>query len=275
MKHFFLYLFSCLALATIVLSVILASDIESSKFSDVSFLSALFSLAGVFIFSAALVYQIKEFQLQQVELKKSVEAQTNNSKALEEQRKIMLEQKANEFLLGITNQFISYATNDRNKSVLNNYFEHLSSYLFYINKFDLTLRQNNPQKTYNEFSSYIESHIESFEFKNDAIYLWGFTSKILRTIESNEAACDLNPFFVSHTLNQLSPIVVHFITLGEISGISPKQKRDKHYFREEIAIKHMVENFKKAKTDTKRMLVEQLVSYFKALPSLNLHNTLL
>lgn len=60
---------------------------------DSTMVAAWFSLAGVMLFAAALIYQIKEFKLQREELIKSVEAQTNTSNALEEQKNIMLEQK--------------------------------------------------------------------------------------------------------------------------------------------------------------------------------------
>lgn len=83
-----------------------------NSFFDSNFVGACFSLAGVLMFCAALIYQIKEYKIQVEELKKSVEAQTSSSKSLDEQKQIMLEQKelmitqnSNDFLFSIIENF--------------------------------------------------------------------------------------------------------------------------------------------------------------------------
>lgn len=94
-KHFIALLFSIPAIICII-SGLTSYFINRStiKFIDSDFIGAWFALAGVFIFAATLFYQIKEYKLQIEELKKSVEAQTNTSKALEEQKDI---QKLSQF----------------------------------------------------------------------------------------------------------------------------------------------------------------------------------
>ncbi len=57
------------------------------------YVGAFFALAGVLLYFAALMYQIKEYKLQVEELKKSVEAQTKSSTELEGQRRILEKQK--------------------------------------------------------------------------------------------------------------------------------------------------------------------------------------
>jgi len=57
------------------------------------YVSALFSISGVILYFTALLYQIKQYKLQVIELRKSIEAQTKSSFELEEQRKILEEQK--------------------------------------------------------------------------------------------------------------------------------------------------------------------------------------
>ncbi len=72
------------------------------------FVGAIFSLSGVLLYFTALMYQIKEYQLQVEELRKTVEAQTKSSVALDEQRKILLEQNTNSLIFGMIDNFNSF-----------------------------------------------------------------------------------------------------------------------------------------------------------------------
>lgn len=92
-KHLILVLLVLVALFCILMGFLYIYSLKSDATVDSTMVAAWFSLAGVMLFAAALIYQIKEFKLQREELIKSVEAQTNTSNALEEQKNIMLEQK--------------------------------------------------------------------------------------------------------------------------------------------------------------------------------------
>lgn len=94
-SHFIVIICSLPAIICIISGLITYfSNRSTVKFIDSNFIGSWFALAGVFIFAATLFYQIKEYKLQIEELKKSVEAQTNTSKALEDQKDI---QKLSQF----------------------------------------------------------------------------------------------------------------------------------------------------------------------------------
>lgn len=69
------------------------------------YVAALFSLSGVILFFSALMYQIKEYKLQMTELKESVKAQTKSSEALDEQKRILIEQNINNLIFGMIASF--------------------------------------------------------------------------------------------------------------------------------------------------------------------------
>lgn len=93
--HFIVLLCSFPAVICIISGIVIYFINRSTiEFVDSNFIGSWFALAGVFIFAATLFYQIKEYKLQIEELKKSVKAQTNTSKALEEQKEI---QKLSQF----------------------------------------------------------------------------------------------------------------------------------------------------------------------------------
>jgi hypothetical protein len=85
---------------------------SQTKLFDNNLIGALSSLAGVFVFAAALVYQIREYHLQIEELKKSVDAQTRTSVALDEQKKIMLEQSTNSLVFEVFSNFNTFKSRD-------------------------------------------------------------------------------------------------------------------------------------------------------------------
>jgi hypothetical protein len=92
-------------------------------------IGALWSLSGAFIFGAALLYQVKEYKLQIIELRKSVDAQTETSKALNaqtqlmnEQKAIMLEQMNNELLLNSIEKFTLFQMRPEIQKSINEYY---------------------------------------------------------------------------------------------------------------------------------------------------------
>lgn len=75
------------------------------KYDTIDHVSAFFSLASVLLFVAALIFQSREYRLQVEELKKSVEAQTKASAALEEQKAILLEQRDHSLIFNMIQSF--------------------------------------------------------------------------------------------------------------------------------------------------------------------------
>ena len=88
-------------------------DIVKIKINNSGYVAAIFSMSGVLLYFAALMYQIKEYKLQVEELKKSVQAQTKSSEALDEQKRILIEQNANSLIFEMIESFNSFK--ERNK----------------------------------------------------------------------------------------------------------------------------------------------------------------
>lgn len=116
MKEGFIKILIAFAIILIILGFLVAFlDLQVVKIEvkNDGYVAALFSLAGVFLFGSALMYQIKEYKLQLTEFKKSVEAQAKSSEALEEQKRILIEQNINNLILGMINNFNDFR--DKNK----------------------------------------------------------------------------------------------------------------------------------------------------------------
>jgi hypothetical protein len=116
MKEGFIKILIAFAIILIILGFLVAFlDLQVVKIEikNDGYVAALFSLAGVFLFGSALMYQIKEYKLQLTEFKKSVEAQTKSSEALEEQKQILIEQNINNLIFGMINNFNDFR--DKNK----------------------------------------------------------------------------------------------------------------------------------------------------------------
>lgn len=99
------------AILSIVLGIFIAFfDLERIciKIKNDGYVVGLFSLSGIILYFAALMYQIKEYKLQVIELRKSVEAQTKSSEALDEQKNILLEQNINSLIFGLIDNFNNF-----------------------------------------------------------------------------------------------------------------------------------------------------------------------
>lgn len=92
------------------------------------YVAALFSLAGVLLFGSALMYQIKEYKLQLTEFKKSTEAQARSSEALEEQKRILIEQNINTLIFGMINIFNDFRNKNKVQKVIDAILEKEQSY---------------------------------------------------------------------------------------------------------------------------------------------------
>lgn len=121
------------------------------------YVGSIFALSGVFLYFSALMYQIKEYKLQVKELKKSVKAQTNSSIALEEQKKVLIEQNLNNLIFGMIDRYNDFKErNDTYKIV-----DELT--VFYRNVFaerwksDFSIRQASPEQINIDFALEIKN----------------------------------------------------------------------------------------------------------------------
>lgn len=119
------------------------------------FVSAFFSLTGVFAFFSALYYQIKEYKNQLQEMKLSVEAQTKSSEALNGQNSIMIRQNSMNSAFALIDYLNEFK---KNNSVKNNIDEPLSIIqdACYLKWKHLDFINNaNKEQVYSDFSCYI------------------------------------------------------------------------------------------------------------------------
>lgn len=196
-------------------------DIEryGIKINNDGFVSALFNLSGILLFFTALMYQIKDYSLQVVELKKSVEAQTKSSEALDEQKRLLLEQNSNLLILNMIESYNYYR--ERNKT------QEIVDYLidYYNRIFALTWKENIQKSVLNKeeinikyadnikeiLSNTIQKHKCYPDFRN----FIQFTYNILYLIDlskPNLPRNNLTPFF----LNQLNPKEVELLYLSNL-----------------------------------------------------------
>lgn len=117
-----LYLFMAFASFLIVFGILIAFidlKIFCIDLKNDGYVGAIFSLAGILLYFTALMYQIKEYQLQVVELKKSVQAQTKSSEALDEQKRILIEQNNNSLIFGMIESFNDFKERNNIQKVIN------------------------------------------------------------------------------------------------------------------------------------------------------------
>lgn len=168
------------------------------------YVGALFALSGVFLFFAALLYQIKEYRLQVVELKKSVEAQTKSSEALDEQKKILLEQNINNILFGMIDSFNLFKVRNDSQAMINKWYEECYSILI-IRWRELSYNQSLDHLSFNtqfakDIKELISKHLENYNYHYELKKYVQFAYNILYLIDINLSNISRNiftPFFLS------------------------------------------------------------------------------
>lgn len=131
MKEVFVKLLIGVAFLLIVIGIAFAF-LDLNNFGIVNnndgFVTAIFSLSGVLLFFSALMYQIKEYRLQIDELKESVKAQTKSSEALDEQKRILIEQNINNLVFGMINSFNDFRNKNKVQTAIEEILENEQSY---------------------------------------------------------------------------------------------------------------------------------------------------
>lgn len=126
--------------------------ILDSEYDSPEYVTAIFSLSGILFFCAALIYQIREYKLQVDELKKSVEAQTKSSAALEEQKILLLEQNTNSLIFKMIDGFNQFKKDEliqdaiigcyaRSHQVFSSYFANMVTHNVPKDRFNKELAQ--------------------------------------------------------------------------------------------------------------------------------------
>jgi len=87
------------------------------------YITSFFSLSGVLLFCAALMYQIKEYRLQVEELKKSVVAQAKTSIESERQTALMQEQNSQILIHNMIETFIRFKQNEELQIAVKSFYK--------------------------------------------------------------------------------------------------------------------------------------------------------
>lgn len=199
------------------------------------YVSALFSLSGVILFFAALLYQIKEYKLQVIELRKSVEAQTKSSEALDDQKKILLEQNINNILFGMIDGFNLFKERNDYQTIVNKWYDECYSILM-IRWQELSKSPYIDNSEFNilfakDTKEWISGLLVNFEKHYELKKYVQFAYNVLYLIDENLSNITRNiftPFFLSQ-LNSKEIALIYFSNLVD-SGMPryPNLKWDYH-----------------------------------------------
>ena len=220
------------------------------KIKNDGYVSAIFSLSGVFLYFAALMYQIKEYRLQVEELKKSVEAQTKSSEALEEQKRILLEQNTNNLIFGMIESFNKFkSVNNINESINEVIYDFQTVIINYLPP-DLNPITDKQQDFNKSIALLVKHRFEVFIVQNKNYLLLKkyvqFIYNILSLIESNKSNLsndNFTPFFYSQ-LNTNETILLYLSNLVETPNMPFYNNLKWDYY----ITKEIIEKLKSKKT---------------------------
>lgn len=189
------------------------------KIENDGYVSAIFSLAGILLFFTALMYQIKEFKIQVAELEKSVKAQSKSSEALEEQKKLLLEQNANSLIFGMIQSFNSFKERNGMQKMTSDLID------FYIPLFALRWNNNltglklNKEELNQRYAQDIKSIFSTTLLKHPLYYdlkkFVQFFYNIMYIIDQNKVNFPkdiYSPFLFNH-LNSNEVILIYLSNL--------------------------------------------------------------
>ena len=197
-----------IAIAALIIAFIPLSSM-GVQMENHGFVASLLSLASLLLFYSALRYQIKEYKLQYIELKNSVVAQTKSSKALEDQKDILLEQKQiaqeqklNELLFQHINAASDYCRKQGISELLNNathmLFAHGNKLIIKLNK-EFGQKDSHMMSEFSErFLQELSSDLDNFIYNNQNGHLlsafFGHYINLLDLIEKHKDHIDQDYF---------------------------------------------------------------------------------
>lgn len=244
---FVIYILAPILLLAGLLVGFLDLDKIGLKEMNDGYVTAIFSLTAVILYFAALMYQIKEYKLQIVELRKSVEAQTISSKAQEEQKQILLEQSFTTLIFSLMADFKTFKKDRDINRVLTDIKEYFQSG-FAITWRDLTKEKRlNEVELHEKFAQEINRHFSNEIFKQKEIKVFRqylqFCFNILSIIDENKKNLSKD-YYTSTFFVQLSEEEILLIALADLVefGLPPYQKIDWKYQYTEILTKWIEES---------------------------------
>lgn len=215
--QFFIF-WSLIVIAVTCVSIAIYLSVTNSHldtFIDSNFVGALFSFASVLMFSAALIYQVREYKLQVEELKKSVKAQTLSSRALDEQKNLMieqkqilLEQKRDDLIINIINNFNQFKKQQ----------EIIEAFQFFNANFYLHFSRSNKKINFDKFQNkdnynqnivlLLKDNFNDFfktnPYKNILLDYWQFAVNVISLIDDEIKKSENANFFLPFFHNQFN-----------------------------------------------------------------------
>ncbi|MEQ9166890.1 MAG: hypothetical protein RLO12_11570 [Fulvivirga sp.] len=242
-----IYILAPILLVTGLLIGFLELDKIGLKQQNDGYVTAIFSLTAVLLYFAALMYQIKEYKLQIVELRKSVKAQTISSKAQEEQKQILLEQSFTNLIFSLMADFKTFKKERDIHKVLTDIKEYFQGGFAIIWR-DLTKEKRlNKEELHEKFAQEINLHFSNEIFKQKEIKVFQqylqFCFNILYIIDENKKNLTKD-YYTSTFFVQLTEEEILFVALSDLVkfGLPPYQKIDWKYQYTEILTKWIEES---------------------------------
>ncbi|NOZ45842.1 MAG: hypothetical protein GXO79_03580 [Chlorobi bacterium] len=232
------------------------------------YVGAFFSLSGIVLYFTALMYQIKEYKLQVIELRKSVEAQTKSSEALENQKNILIEQNTNNLIFGMINSFNNFKKQNNTQSLIDNLAIHFQMIFALVWRDNLNNNKRLTRKDLNvkfatdikrKFSEIIVEQPEFLLFRNYISFIYN----ILYVIDQNSDNLTHNyfkPFFFSQ-LNTTEYFMICLSNLDEWN--MPNYPDFKWGNYETKTIVEIIKKFNKQNIDFNELDIQILTNEFK------------
>ncbi|MDZ7775282.1 MAG: hypothetical protein U5L09_06540 [Bacteroidales bacterium] len=237
-KNIIIYLVAPILLALGLLVGFLDLKKIGLKEMNDGYVTAIFSLTAVFLYFAAIMYQIKEYKLQIIELRKSVKAQTISSKALEEQKQILLEQSFTNLIFKLMSDFKSFKTERDIHRVFAEIKKHFKGNFAVLWREIAKEKRLNKTELNEKFAQEIINHFSVEILKQNEIELFKqylqFCFNILSIIDENKKNLTTD-YYTSTFFVQLSKEEILLIALADLVefGLPPYQKIDwKHQYTE-------------------------------------------
>lgn len=264
-----LLMWSIILLATIFLAfgmfhLFRSHGILDQKFEEADYVTAFFSLSGVLFFCATIIHQVREYKLQVIELKASVDAQTKSSKALETQTDIIYEQTTNSLVFSMIDRFYEIKCSAESQSALDRFCEEYS--ITFANEL-LELRKSNLAEdtlTWN-FARAVKSNISRTLQQKDyyhslrRVVQFSYNLLYLVAQRKTEKKEDWLTPYIYNQLSRNENLLIHLFNLMDF-GVPLSDKIHWNYYLTEDFVKMVT-----ARAGVSGLNVNQLTNEFNAL----------
>lgn len=246
MSKILLNIFIVIAFILILFGFIIAF-IDLTRFdiriNNDGYVGAILSLAGIILFFTALMYQIKEYHMQAEELKKSVKAQTKSSEALDEQKRLLIEQNTNTLIFGMINGFNDFKERNNTQEIINEIVDYYKLVFALKWKKNLKNKGLNKKELNERFANDIKETFSESIIKHEYYSLLKryiqFIYNIFFLIDINKkniSRDNFTPFFYSQ-LNSNETIILYLSNLMDSDMPKYENLHWGHYSTKEIVDK--------------------------------------